>query len=217
MYFLFSISKYLEVLCLIIYAYRWSLIAGRIPGRTDNEIKNYWNTHLSKKLISQGIDPRTHKPLDPDNPASNDQHKPSSSKRNNAISNHNPNYQTPSSSSEQELPVFSGAPINDEQHQNGMVNFKKFNSTTKGLDNDDEDDIKYCTDDGFSSFLNSLINEEVFNGQHQEPPNDGGVAGSSDVLISSAQNFGFGGVGWDAPIMSSAPAFHQNGLDQDVE
>uniref|UniRef100_A0A6N2M1Y4 Uncharacterized protein n=1 Tax=Salix viminalis TaxID=40686 RepID=A0A6N2M1Y4_SALVM len=44
---------------------RWSLIAGRIPGRTDNEIKNYWNTSLSKKLISQGIDPRTHRPLKP--------------------------------------------------------------------------------------------------------------------------------------------------------
>ncbi|KAE8673122.1 Transcription repressor MYB5 [Hibiscus syriacus] len=44
---------------------RWSLIAGRIPGRTDNEIKNYRNTHLSKKLISQGIDPRTHRPLNP--------------------------------------------------------------------------------------------------------------------------------------------------------
>ncbi|KAM7528697.1 hypothetical protein LguiB_032107 [Lonicera macranthoides] len=186
---------------------RWSLIAGRIPGRTDNEIKNYWNTHLSKKLISQGIDPRTHKPLDPDNPASNDQRKPSSSKRNNAISNHNPNYHTPSFSSEQEPPVFSGAPINDEQ-QNETVNFKKFNGTTKGLDNDDEDDINYCTDDMLSSFLNSLINEDVFNGQPQEPPNDGEVAGSSDVLISSPQNFGFGGAGWDAPIMSSAPAFH---------
>ncbi|XP_021715026.1 transcription repressor MYB6-like [Chenopodium quinoa] len=29
---------------------RWSLIAGRLPGRTDNEIKNYWNTSLSKRL-----------------------------------------------------------------------------------------------------------------------------------------------------------------------
>ncbi|KAI4328937.1 hypothetical protein L6164_021250 [Bauhinia variegata] len=39
---------------------RWSLIAGRLPGRTDNEIKNYWNTHLSKKLRNQGTDPNTH-------------------------------------------------------------------------------------------------------------------------------------------------------------
>ncbi|CAL9167201.1 unnamed protein product [Musa hybrid cultivar] len=32
---------------------RWSLIAGRLPGRTDNEIKNYWNTYLSKKTSPQ--------------------------------------------------------------------------------------------------------------------------------------------------------------------
>lgn len=40
---------------------RWSLIAGRLPGRTDNEVKNYWNSHLRKKLISSGIDPRNHR------------------------------------------------------------------------------------------------------------------------------------------------------------
>ncbi|KAJ4773026.1 Myb transcription factor [Rhynchospora pubera] len=34
---------------------RWSLIAGRLPGRTDNEIKNYWNTCLRKKLTSKTL------------------------------------------------------------------------------------------------------------------------------------------------------------------
>ncbi|KAF7824989.1 O-fucosyltransferase 9-like [Senna tora] len=41
----------------------WSLIAARLPGRTDNEIKNYWNTHIKRKLISRGINPQTHRPL----------------------------------------------------------------------------------------------------------------------------------------------------------
>nr|ACG69457.1 MYB11 [Gerbera hybrid cultivar] len=40
---------------------RWSLIAGRIPGRSDNEIKNYWNSHLQKKLINKGVDPNNHR------------------------------------------------------------------------------------------------------------------------------------------------------------
>ncbi|XP_060180158.1 transcription factor MYB15-like [Lycium barbarum] len=40
---------------------RWSLIAGRLPGRTDNEIKNYWNTHLIKKLKIAGIQPKVNK------------------------------------------------------------------------------------------------------------------------------------------------------------
>nr|UED89770.1 R2R3-Myb5 transcription factor [Pinus massoniana] len=42
---------------------KWSLIAGRLPGRTDNEIKNYWNTHIKRKLLNRGLDPQSHRPL----------------------------------------------------------------------------------------------------------------------------------------------------------
>ncbi|KAL5076426.1 hypothetical protein RYX36_015410 [Vicia faba] len=44
----------------------WSSVpklAAQLPGRTDNEIKNFWNSCLKKRLMKQGIDPATHKPF----------------------------------------------------------------------------------------------------------------------------------------------------------
>ncbi|KAG0474541.1 hypothetical protein HPP92_014227 [Vanilla planifolia] len=31
---------------------KWAKIASYLPGRTDNEIKNVWNTHLKKRLVA---------------------------------------------------------------------------------------------------------------------------------------------------------------------
>ncbi|CAK8565333.1 unnamed protein product [Lathyrus sativus] len=42
---------------------RWSIIAQQLPGRTDSDVKNNWNTKLKKKLSQMGIDPVTHKPF----------------------------------------------------------------------------------------------------------------------------------------------------------
>ncbi|GMI84529.1 myb domain protein 5 [Hibiscus trionum] len=163
---------------------RWSLIAGRIPGRTDNEIKNYWNTHLSKKLISQGIDPRTHRPLNPNQLPSHLKPSSSSSSKVNrgaaTAANPSPNVNpTASSSSGQTM----AAGKENEYVQN---HYQTENQGIIRSNEEDEEDTNYCNDDVFSSFLNSLINEDAFANHNPMQPES-----QADTLVSiPASTFG---------------------------
>lgn len=185
------------------------MIAGRIPGRTDNEIKNYWNTHLSKKLINQGIDPRTHKPLNP-NPNS---HAPAP----NPNPNPNPNF-----SGLEDMGGGSGGrssnSIGDEEgtdldQRGGAATARAGQGVDAILKNSDgfippglhngneHDDLLCCTDDVFSSFLNSLINEEMFPQQQQQQ----NLVAPSDSLIYSLPNLSYGTT-WDTAVLAPAVA-----------
>ncbi|XVF30789.1 hypothetical protein REPUB_Repub16aG0088800 [Reevesia pubescens] len=199
---------------------RWSLIAGRIPGRTDNEIKNYWNTHLSKKLISQGIDPRTHKQL---NLISHG----SSQLNHDPIPKSNPNLPNSNSSElgEKTITITSKNTTQDftptnleydhQQYQNkhvvdhSLANWCNFEGASDTLmimgqpsSRGNEGDYENCNEDVFSSFLDSLIHDNLFVNQQQQQPNDVVAAAAA----SADQNFSHGNI-WEAEIMSSMVAF----------
>ncbi|XP_020097731.1 transcription repressor MYB5-like [Ananas comosus] len=183
---------------------RWSLIAGRIPGRTDNEIKNYWNTHLSKKLISQGIDPRTHKPLVSSNHRPNHSNNPLPSLTSHGLHpppatlpydlNPNPNPNNPTNNPNPE-PNPSPAPgevLRDHDHGNYLLH---------GVNLEQEDDV-------FSSFFDSLINDDIFLQQHQHQniiesngDNNENSDKSNDQIAAMDSGFVFGSL-WEGTISS---------------
>lgn len=48
---------------LLVLNIRWSKIASCLSGRTDNEIKNHWNTYIKKRLLQPFEGPvKAHRP-----------------------------------------------------------------------------------------------------------------------------------------------------------
>ncbi|OMO49683.1 hypothetical protein CCACVL1_30855 [Corchorus capsularis] len=228
---------------------RWSLIAGRIPGRTDNEIKNYWNTHLSKKLISQGIDPRTHKPLNnylvshsPPSHSHQVTHDPiPNSNLNLPISNsselgeknvtittmNTANYQgfAPTSNLDYYQQYDDQKNLQQINVDNGVGNYQNPDDATatlimeqpaagSSLQGNEGNYIENCNEDMFSfSFLDSLMNDNLFGNDQLQQPNTNALPEQGSAAMASTQSFSTHGNIWEAEIMSSMLAFGNDQLN----
>lgn len=200
---------------------RWSLIAGRIPGRTDNEIKNYWNTCLSKKLISQGIDPRTHKPLKPNPDSSEIANVPvqNSNPKSSPLDENGRVYRAVATRVSENFTV-----TNLDQSPNQVAadanenwpNRDGFNmgSLQSGYGRKNEDDFieDIGNEDTFSSFLDSLLNENVFVYQQRQQLQQQNMLGpSSKLAVSSSQLLSHANI-WEAEVSPPMAALGDKGV-----
>ena len=126
---------------------RWAAIASQLPGRTDNEIKNLWNTHLKKRLKSMGLDPKTHEPL---------------------ASSTYPFHKAPASVSTRHMAQWESARLEAEARLSNESSRFSHNTTN----NSNSDNNKTTDSDYFLRIWNSEVGEAFRNVHHHKADDD---------------------------------------------
>ncbi|KAA8518342.1 hypothetical protein F0562_015775 [Nyssa sinensis] len=164
---------------------RWALIAGRIPG------------HQSPTPTP------TPAPTPTPNPNPNPNPNFSRLQQNDTLVNKSDEGCKGTNLDRYPNPVVNSS---DENWQNSVGLMTGLQSSTHGNHGNEEPEIEFCNDDTFSSFLNSIINEDVFANQHYHQGNIV-IAPSSSQLpaIPSIQTFNHGTI-WEAALTSSKAA-----------
>ena len=142
---------------------RWAAIASQLPGRTDNEIKNLWNTHLKKRLKSMGLDPKTHEPL---------------------ASSTYPFHKAPASVSTRHMAQWESARLEAEARLSNESSRFSHNTTN----NSNSDNNKTTDSDYFLRIWNSEVGEAFRNVHHHKADNDNNKIITTNTPTSSCHS-----------------------------
>ncbi|XP_015580996.1 transcription factor LAF1 isoform X2 [Ricinus communis] len=167
---------------------KWSQMAQHLPGRTDNEIKNYWHSHLKKKMLKAEGTEATN-----GSPDNNMESSPSPRK---------PTVQTPSNESfgnmeksppgdtDQYVPQFFESP-NDKNYFPKLM-FAEWLSLDSFSSLSDQPLVSKAAsfDHGSCGFQENLMQSYLLNNQYYyDSLSDGSVSVAGDDMFSSQFKF----------------------------
>ncbi|KAM6572770.1 hypothetical protein CsatA_016850 [Cannabis sativa] len=146
---------------------KWSMIAAKLPGRTDNEIKNHWHTHLKKRAINNNNTEHDHDDDDDDdqNPTKS-QH--SSGLYSSGCDNHNLNHDHGESSEAQSSSTSSSITTTDHVSPQ-ILESSQYSSAPSPHNNNNNNNInsttgKYCS----STDVGIVLHESLLSDHYEE-------------------------------------------------